>query len=37
MGGSGDLTGVDEAWAHLQLVMGKLNLELGALAVGRST
>ena len=36
MGGSGDLTGVDAAWADLQRVMGKLNLELGALAVRRS-
>jgi HPt (histidine-containing phosphotransfer) domain-containing protein len=36
MGGSGDLTGVDEAWADLQLVMGRLNVELGALAARRS-
>jgi HPt (histidine-containing phosphotransfer) domain-containing protein len=36
MGHAGNLTGADQALAHLQLVMGKLNLELGALAVGRS-
>lgn len=36
MGRGGDLTGVDEAWAGLQLVMKKLNIELGALAGGTS-
>ena len=32
MGRGGDLTGVDEAFANLQVVMDKLNLELRALA-----
>ena len=36
MGHDGNLTGVDQAFADLQIIMGKLNLELGALAVGRS-
>ena len=37
MGQGRNLTGVDEAWAALQLVMGKLKTELSALTVGRST
>jgi HPt (histidine-containing phosphotransfer) domain-containing protein len=32
MGQKGNLTGVDEAFTHLQLVMKKLNSELGAFA-----
>jgi HPt (histidine-containing phosphotransfer) domain-containing protein len=32
MGRGCDLTGVDEAFADLKVVMGKLNTELGALA-----
>jgi HPt (histidine-containing phosphotransfer) domain-containing protein len=36
MGQGGDLTGVDEAFANLQIIMGKLNIELGALPVRRS-
>jgi CheY-like chemotaxis protein len=36
MGAGGDLTGVDAAFADLELVLGRLNIELGALAGGRS-
>lgn len=32
MGRGCDLTGVDEAFAHLKIIMGKLNIELVALA-----
>lgn len=37
MGRGCDLTGVDEAFTDLQLVMERLTIELGALAAGGST
>ena len=36
MGHGGNLTGADEALAALQHIMGKLNLELNALAGGKA-
>jgi hypothetical protein len=35
MGEDGNLTGVDEAFADLQLIMKKLNVELGAFMAPR--